>query len=51
MLLFSINLTQTKDLFMASFCGFWLVVMALWFLDALFGFLSLPFSTSKCCAT
>lgn len=42
MLLFSINLTQTKDLFMASFCGFWLVVMALWFLDALFGFLSLP---------
>lgn len=50
MLLFSLNLTLLRTS-MASFCGFWLVVMALWFLDALFGFLSLPFSTSKCCAT
>lgn len=50
MLLFSLNLTLLRTS-MASFCGFWLVVMALWFLGALFGFLSLPFSTSKCCVT
>lgn len=40
MLLFSLNLTLLRTS-MASFCGFWLVVMASWFLDALFGFLSL----------
>lgn len=40
MLLFSLNLTLLRTS-MASFCGFWLVVMALWFLGALFGFLSL----------
>lgn len=40
MLLFSLNLALLRTS-MASFCGFWLVVMASWFLDALFGFLSL----------
>lgn len=53
---FLLKFDVTKD-FCGFFYGFWfvvmasLVVMALWFLDALFGFLSLPFSTSKCCVT
>lgn len=39
---FLLKFDVAKD-FCGFFCGFWLVVMALWFLDALFGFLSLPF--------